>query len=94
MNEQRQSFDERFKPFRGRFQIEPVSYQIRNEDGSPGGWISKVDIWENEADSSTITEMFPTGPKVYTSEDDANSVAFWDGLAWLEQGRPPLKAIS
>jgi hypothetical protein len=94
MTERRESFDERFERFKHRFHVEPTSYQIRNEDGTPGGWIAQVAIWENESDSSTVTPFWPTASKVYPSEDDANAAAVWGGLQWLEQGRPAVKVVS
>ncbi len=87
-------FAQRFARFKDRYELEPASYQIRNDDGSPGGWISKVDVWENESDSSTISPLWPTGPKVYNSAAEANAAAIWGGLQWLEDGRPAVKRVS
>ena len=87
------TFGERFEKFKLRFDLEPTSYQIRNPDGSPGGWIAQVSVWENESDSSTVTPFWPTASKVYDTEDAANAVAMLEGLRWLEEGRPPVKLV-
>ncbi|HEX3465780.1 MAG TPA: hypothetical protein VHS78_17150 [Candidatus Elarobacter sp.] len=94
MTDVHEAFVKRFAPFKGRFELQPTSYQIRNPDGSPGGWIAQVSVWENEYDSSTVMPLWPTGSEVYPTEDDANRAALWGGLRWLEEGRPPVKQVS
>jgi hypothetical protein len=93
MTEAKQTFAQRFERFKGRFELQPTSYQIRNADGTPGGWIAQVSVWENEYDSSTVMPIWPTGSTVYPSEADANRVALLGGLEWLEEGRPALKTV-
>jgi hypothetical protein len=94
MSDAYDAFTKRFERFKDRFELQPTSYQIRNADGSPGGWIAQVSVWENEYDSSTVVPFWPTGSKTYPSEDEANSAALWGGLHWLEEGRPPVKQVS
>jgi hypothetical protein len=88
-----EAFLERFKPFKEKFQLHPSSYQIREEDGSPGKWIARVDVWELHAEHSIVTPFWPSGYRRYDSEEAANSAALWEGLEWLEQGRPAVKTV-
>lgn len=93
MNEALQEFLRRFEPFKGRFDLEPASYQIRNDDMSPGPWISRVHIWEHRPSESVVKPVYPNVDQRYDSKAEADSVALWTGLKWLEDGCPPLKKI-
>ena len=93
MEDALQAFLRRFEPFEDRFDLQPTSYQIRNEDGSPGAWIAQVQVWERRADESLVTPMFPTGNKRHASKAVADAIALWEGLRWLEEGRPALKIV-
>lgn len=81
----REEFLERYKRFEDRWRLEPSSYQIRNKDGSPGGWVAQVHVWEDRGDSSTVRPLLQRELKIYDTPDQANYVALRMGLRWLEE---------
>lgn len=93
MDDALQAFLGRFEPFKDRFDLQATSYQIRNEDGSPGPWIAQVQVWEHRAGESVVTPFYPNASKKYATKLEADSVALWAALRWLEEGRPPLKTV-
>lgn len=82
---QRDAFMERFKRFEKRFDLYPRSYRLRNPDGSLGGWIANVEVWESRAKDSLVTPIGEESPKVYERKAQADFVALWTGLEWLEK---------
>ena len=88
-----EDFIRRMKQF-PNVQLQPSSYQLRNQDGSPGAWASRVHVWDNRHDASIVTPIWPTPKKHYTSRDAANATAMWLALKWLEEGRPDLPPLA
>jgi hypothetical protein len=81
----REDFIRRFKRFQKDFGLHPNSYQIRNSDGTPGGWIAMVGIWDNRnLEESIVKQLYQVEPEKYGSKDEADGVALWMGLRWLE----------
>jgi hypothetical protein len=72
----------RFKD--SNWRLQPSSYQIRNSDLSPGGWIAQVHVWHDTHESSTVQPLQERDPKVYDSQDEAEFRAMRIGVRWLE----------
>jgi hypothetical protein len=64
---------------------DPSSYQIRNQDGTPGGWIAQVHVWKDTYESSTVRPLLEKDIKVYPSANEANRVALLMGITWLQR---------
>jgi len=80
------TFEEIYKPFLDRgWRLDPSSYQIRNPDGTPGGWIAQVHVWRDTYESSTVRPLLEKDIKVYPSANEANRVALLMGITWLER---------
>jgi hypothetical protein len=67
------------------WRLQPSSYQIRNRDGSPGGWIAQVHIWHDLPNESVVQPLLEREPRVYDSEEAANNSALSLGYSWLRQ---------
>jgi hypothetical protein len=78
------SFEERIQPFlHAGWDLEPVPYRIRNADGTPGPWKSKVHIYRH---MYTETRVLPVwGSRKYTKHNEAQWGAVLMGLQWLEE---------
>ena len=79
------TFEERFSRFKGKWDLQPTSYQLRKPDGSAGGWIAQVRVWQNLVDQQIVTPLMEKEPKVYGTVEEANTVGLWLGLNWLER---------
>lgn len=85
MNDTQKEFVARMKPFAEQgWLLKPSSYQIRNPDGSVGGWVAQVHVMRDTFESLTMQPLQQTDVKIYDSADEANSIALWMGLRWLE----------
>lgn len=79
-------FAERIRPFLEKgFDLEACSYQLRNEDNTPGEWIAKVHVWEHRYTHSTVLPLMERKRKTYPRRVDANRTANLMGLGWLER---------
>lgn len=70
---------------RDGWSVEPSSYQIRNPDGTPGGWIAQAHVWHTEGRDTVAQAVLEREPRVYDTESEANAIAFKVGYAWLKQ---------
>ena len=76
----------RYARFEGSgWRLQPSSYQLRNADGSPGGWIAQVHVWHDTRESSTVQPLQEVDPRVYPTQGQANFMALRMGVKWLEQ---------
>lgn len=94
LSPKQKDFVERYNRFRLKWRLEPSSYQIRNHDGTPGGWIAQVHIWREDYHSLTVQPLVEKNMRVHATADDANAVALWMGLHWLEAKADPDPAES
>lgn len=83
------NFEERFKKFEDRFFLLTGSYQLQDEDGEPGDWIARVYVQtKTTGPSDPLKPVYPHGFRRFKTEAEANAVALWGGLQWLEEGCP------
>ena len=75
-------FMERFRKFERSCGLRSLSYEAWSRSGTPGGWIPKVQVWENQKESSILYEP---ELKIRNTQEEADSAALWLGLEWLEQ---------
>lgn len=83
------AFAARLAKFEPRWTLMPASYQIRNPDGSPGGWVAQVRLIENRSDAMVIRPLTQRDIVLYETRDQANSIAGLLGLNWLESNASP-----
>jgi len=88
-DDERAQFYAELEKFKPRWDLMPAAYQIRNPDGSPGGWIAQVRVIENRSDAMVITPLLEKNVAVYESEERANSIAMLMGLGWLKNKAMP-----
>jgi hypothetical protein len=65
--------------------LQPSSYQIRNADHTPGGWIAQVHVMHDTYDATTMQPLMEKDPKIYPTQAEANYWAMRMGVAWLEK---------
>lgn len=63
--------------------LNPSSYQIRQPDGEPGGWIAQVHVFHETYRETTILPLLEVETRVYDTAEEANAVAVRMGYAWL-----------
>ncbi len=80
---------ERYRSFNEKgWRAEPSSYQIRNRDGSKGGWVAQVHIVHDTYHELSFQPLLERDVKTYNSPEEANAIAFSLGLRWLEEHVP------
>jgi hypothetical protein len=78
------SMKERLARYVGKWDLQPASYQIRNPDGTEGGWVPQVRVLEITTDALTVRPIMEKNVVVCDSKEEANSRALLIGLLWLE----------
>lgn len=67
-----------------RWKLQVSSYQIRNPDGTAGGWVPQVHVWEERGGQTTIRPLTQKDIKIYDSQAEADEVAMRMGAGWLK----------
>jgi hypothetical protein len=67
------------------WRLEPSSYQIRDSEGKPGGWVAQVHVLRDTYDSLSFQPLLERDVKIYESVEQANQVALRLGLEWLDK---------
>ena len=84
MNEDAKTVAERFEQFsKSGYDLQPEPYRIRNADGSPGPWKSKVLVFHHRYAETTVRSI--CGSRKYAERDHAAFGAILMGLNWLEE---------
>lgn len=61
------------------------SYQIRNSDGTPGGWVAQVYLVRESNRDVTYQPLMETNVRIYKTKDEADRVALQMGWSWLRR---------
>jgi len=61
------------------------SYQIRNSDGSPGGWVAQVYLVRESSRDITYQPLTEKNVRIYQTKEEADNVALRMGLDWLRR---------
>lgn len=65
--------------------IQNSSYQVRNPDHTPRGWIAQVHVMHDTYDGTTMQPLTQVDPQIYDTQAEANYWAMRIGIAWLEK---------
>jgi hypothetical protein len=65
--------------------IQTSSYQVRNSDHTPRGWIAQVHVMHDTYDATTMQPLMQKDPQIYDTQGEANYWAMRIGIAWLEK---------
>jgi len=84
------TFEERFEPFKGRYDIQPKPHELRLPAGSPRAWVAEAYVWEHHWDRDIVHPIYdpkavPPTPRTFASLQEAQADALYLGLEWLEQ---------
>ncbi len=80
----RTDFEDRIQPYLDRgWDLQPEPYRIRNEDGSPGPWKSRVLVLHHSFSETTVRSICCS--RKYPEQNYAAWGAVLIGLDWLEQ---------
>ena len=66
------------------WRLQPSSYEIRNAEGKPGGWVAQVHVLHDTHDSLSFQPLLERDVKIYDTAEEANQVALRLGLVWLD----------
>lgn len=80
----KESIEKRLSRFAGKWNLQPASYQLRNPDGSKGGWVAQVRVLNFTDDALKIQPLMETNVMIYDTAEEANTRAVLMGLNWLE----------
>jgi hypothetical protein len=78
---------------RAGWRPELSSYQIRNRDGTPGGWVAQVHIWHDGDSKLTVTPLLENNVKIYDSKEQADKAAVLLAVSWLRGNVPAVRQL-
>jgi hypothetical protein len=83
--DRREEFEKRYSKFEDRYDLVAASYQTHDGHGNAGPWVANFVVIEKTSGPESPAHTFADTAKKYDSEEQANAVALWLGLRWLEE---------